>query len=398
MNAQRFCIVIAVVVFIGLRLMPVSGQEAAKSKFSVKIRDEKTVVVDMEGSGAIDPTKRINFSTQGNFGLQITTMQGQQLHLGHMPMFQINGRALQPGQGGRFEAVQRLGKGKNGKPRDGFSSVWIIDNIHITQVMELYPSKAKKPGDKRLLNTVLVSYAIENKGAAAASVAVRTYMDTYVIDNDGCLFASPVTHPKKLLDGMVLKDKTMPPYLQMLQRPNLDNPGYVSHLTLNIGGKYDKADKLILSRYGAGQNGWDYPVMPSMGDSAIAFYWPAKEIKAGGKRDVAYAYGEGIGVSAENEGRFQMNLGGSFEPGKIFNISAVVADPAVGQTLALELPKGMQRLEGKELQAVGPLMDQQEYSTVLWKCSVLEPGEYKIRIRSSTGITETKIVTITAEK
>ena len=93
-----------------------------------------------------------------------------------------------------------------------------------------------------------------------------------------------------------------------------------------------------------------------------------------------------------------MNLGGSFEPGKIFNVSAVVADPALGQTLALEIPKGMQRLEGKEIQAVGSLTGDQEYSTVLWKCRVVEPGEYRIRICSSTGITETKVVTITAEK
>ena len=50
-----------------------------------------------------------------------------------------------------------------------------------------------------------------------------------------------------------------------------------------------------------------------------------------------------------------MGLGGSFEPGKVFNISAVVADPALGQTLTLELPKGMHRLEGKDVQAVAPL-------------------------------------------
>jgi hypothetical protein len=240
---------------------------------------------------------------------------------------------------------------------------------------------------------------MENKGNAAANIAARTYMDTYVIDNDGCLFASPVTHPKQILDGTTLKEKTLPPYLQMLQRPNLDNPGYVSHLTLNMGGKYEKPEKLILSSYRVGNNDWDMPVQQAMGDSALSFYWANKELKPGGKRELAYAYGEGLAVSAENEGRFQMNLGGSFEPGKIFTVAAVIADPALGQTLTLELPtKGIQRLEGKELQAVGALNDDQEYSTVLWKCRVTDPGEYNIGIRSSTGITETKIVTITAAK
>ena len=222
-------------------------------------------------------------------------------------------------------------------------------------------------------------------------------MDTYVIDNDGCLFAAP-THPKKLLDGIVLKEKTLPPYVQMLQRPDLNNPGYVSHLSLNLGGKYEKVDKVILSSLRVGYGVWDMPVSPAMNDSAISFYWPTKEIKAGAKRDLAYAYGEGIAVAAENEGRFQMELGGSFEPGKVFNISAVVADPALGQTLTLELPKGLQRLDGKEVQAVGALADDQEYGTVLWKARVIAPGEHTIRIRSSTGITQTKIVTVTAEK
>jgi hypothetical protein len=399
MNIRGFVSMIAVVAFIGLTSMPAPTQEASKPKFTVKIRDEKTVVVDMEGSGAIDPAKRINFSTQGNFFINMSTTKAQPepLHLSHFPMFRINGRTLQPGQGGRFEAVQALGKGKNGKPRDGFTTVWIIDNLRITQTMELHPSKAKKPGDKRLMNTLLITYTIENMGAATASVAARGCMDTYVINNDGCLFAAP-THPKKVLNGIVLKDKTLPPYVQMLQNNNLDNPGYVSHLSLNIGGKYEKIDKVILSSLQVGFGDWEMPVAPANFDSAISFYWPTKDIKAGGKRELAYAYGEGIAVSAENEGRFQMALGGSFEPGKIFNVSAMVADPSLGQTLALELPKGMRRLEGKEVQAVAPLSDEQEYSTVLWKCRVVEPGEYKIRIRSSTGITETKIVTIAAEK
>jgi hypothetical protein len=135
-----------------------------------------------------------------------------------------------------------------------------------------------------------------------------------------------------------------------------------------------------------------------MGDSAISFYWPTKEIKPGGKRELAYAYGEGVAVPAESEGRFQLALGGSFEPGKVFTISAVVADPALGQTLALELPKTMLRLDGKEVQPVGPLTEGLEYGAVLWRARVLQPGDHTIRVRSSTGMTQTKIVSITAEK
>jgi hypothetical protein len=93
-----------------------------------------------------------------------------------------------------------------------------------------------------------------------------------------------------------------------------------------------------------------------------------------------------------------MSLAGSFEPGRVATVSALVADPALGQTLSLELPKGVERVEGKEIQPVSPLAEGDEYSTVLWKVRVRETGAHPIRIRSSTGITQTKIVTVTAEK
>jgi hypothetical protein len=382
-----------------LATLSADSGEPAKSKFSVKIRDEKAIVVNMEDSGAVDPTQRIAFQSQGNLYININTIQGQTLHLSHFPTFMVNGRRFDPNQGNmRFEKQNvPLPKGAGGKDRKGSMTVWSTDNVRITQSLELYPSKAKGPGQKRLSNNVLITYLIENNGARDAAVGVRAYMDTYVIDNDGCMFASPVTHPKKILDGVTLEGKLLPPYLQMLQRPDLQNPGFISYLTLDLGGKIEKANKLVLTRHGTGFNSWEMAAFASMGDSGIGIFWPIKDLKPGAKREVGYVYGEGIAVPLENEGRFQLSLGGSFEPGKAFTISAIVADPAHGQTLTLELPAGMERVEGKEVQPVAPLSDDQQYSTVLWKARVKEPGEHAIRIRSSTGVTQTKIVTITKE-
>ena len=47
-----------------------------------------------------------------------------------------------------------------------------------------------------------------------------------------------------------------------------------------------------------------------------------------------------------------MALGGSFEPKKQFTVAVHVDDPLPGQTVSLELPPGMERVEGKELQPV----------------------------------------------
>ena len=335
---------------------------------------------------------------QGNFFINVNTMNNQPLHLTHQPHFMVNGRFMMPGQGGRFANVNvPLPKTATGKDRTGSSSVWVIDNsTRVTQTLELVPSKAASGlGDKRLRNTVRVGYVIENKGTQPQTIGIRLFMDTYVIDNDGCLFAAP-TIPGKVLDGMVLQGKTLPPYLQMLQRPDLKAPGFVSHLTLNMGSRLETPEKLVLTSLRVGTNNWQMPAVPAMGDSAIGLYWPIKEIKPGGKREMAYAYGEGVAVPADAEGRFQISLGGSFEPGKAFTVTATVSDPAVGQSLALDLPPGMERLEGKEIQPVPSLADGQDTSAVLWKARVVKPGQYPLRIRSSAGVTQTKVVTVSA--
>jgi cyclophilin family peptidyl-prolyl cis-trans isomerase len=75
-------------------------------------------------------------------------------------------------------------------------------------------------------------------------------------------------------------------------------------------------------------------------------------------------------------------LGGSFAPAKLFTITAFVDFPVQGQTLTLELPAGVKLMEGKETQ---PVPDSMAASVVLWKARVLRPGEFSVKVRSSTG-------------
>jgi hypothetical protein len=85
-------------------------------------------------------------------------------------------------------------------------------------------------------------------------------------------------------------------------------------------------------------------------------------------------------------------LGGSFAPGKLFTVAAYIQEPAFGQSLTLELPAGMERIEGKQCQPV--VMDEGGNSLVLWKARVQRTGKYTLRVRSSTGVTQSKIITI----
>src|SRR5262249_30658810 len=153
------------------------------------------------------------------------------------------------------------------------------------------------------------------------------------------------------------------------QQPNLKAPGFVAHMTYNFGRAFDMPDRIILTNLGAQIDQWNLAVMQAGGDSAMGGYWEPKEIKAGAKRHIAYAYGQGIAPSREAEGQVALALGGSFEPGKLFTISALVQDPAPGQTLTLELPAGMELVEGKQRQPV-PAVNEDGNTMVLWKARV----------------------------
>jgi len=288
-----------------------------------------------------------------------------------------------------------LAPGPFGKKRHGTQASWTIHGMHVTQTVEIVPSKAEKgaAGQKRKLDTARISYLVENKDTKAHNLEWRVGIDILIVHNDGALFASPTTHPGKVLDGVMLKDKGMPEYIQVLQQPNLQAPGYVATMTLKPGGRAEGPNRIVMTGLGAFGAGWEIPAQQANGDSACALYWEAKMLKPGEKREMAWAYGGGLAGSIENEGKMAVALGGSFEPGKQFTLSAFVDDPVPGQTLTLELPAGMTRLEGKEIQPV-PAPGEKGSSLVLWKARVLQPGDFEVKVRSSTGVTQVKHISV----
>jgi hypothetical protein len=318
------------------------------------------------------------------------------MHLGYIQTaLRIDGNVMYPGPPGRMEVTNApLPRKPGGKPRDGVQSVYSYNNVRITQTIEVVPTKpsAKTPGAKRRLDAVVVRYLVENKDTRPHHVGARVSMDTFWVDNDGCLFAAP-NEPGKILDGVEIKDKKVPEYLQVLQRPDLKNPGEIAHFTFALGGKFEPPNRVIVSRLGSFVDAWNLRAQPAMGDSMIGIYWEPKELAPGARREAAYAYGQGVATNPENDGKVQAVLGGSFEPCKVFTVTAYVEDPIPGQSLALSLPPGMQLVEGKEVQPV-PAVSEDGHCLVMWKARVQRLGEFPLRIRSSNGVTYTKLITV----
>jgi hypothetical protein len=365
------------------------GQQPPR-RVKVKIQDANPVI--QEVALPIEPQIRAQPAFVGSMayglnvdGKRLTFSQGSA-----RTTLRIDGQILHPG------VQQRpLGPGPRGKPRQGVTSTFVQNNVHITQVMEIVPGKPSakpKPGQKRQMDTLLIRYLIENKDNRPHDVGVRVRIDTFCWTNDGCLFASPEKHPGKILNGVELKGKDVPDYLQILQNNDLKNPGWVAHFTFKIG-RFDPPSRVICTSHGAGENGWDVNVIQAMGDSDAAFFWDPVKIPAGGKRELAFAHGQGIATSPENEGRVNLDLGGSFEPGKAFTVTAYVHDPVESQSLALNLPPGMELVRGKEIEPVPP-PNESNSSIVQWRARVLRPGTFPLRVRSSNGVTYTKNITV----
>jgi hypothetical protein len=370
------------------------------SPVRVTIQDEnKTEAV--EAVLPIDPTPhiRIGMGQNETFGLSV---DGKRL------TFSTDGGSVQTmvkideqvyifgdlNQGRWIDLRKPLGKGPQGQQRLGNYSTWECRKIRFTQVLEIVASRPTKNviTGKRRLDVCRATYIIENKDTNPRNVGIRVGHDMYLVDNDGCLFAAP-TVPNRVLNGYMLQGKELPEWVKVLQRPDLKNPLYTAHFTFKMGSRIEAPDKVSLTGLGACFGGWDIPAMAS-GDTAIGIFFSPKKMVAGGKREVGYAYGEGLASNPDNEGKVSLSVAGSFEPNKQFTIAAQVDDPMPGQTLTLELPEGMERLEGKEMQSV-PVLADSATSMVVWRARVLKTGKFAINVRSNTGSTNTKIITIT---
>jgi hypothetical protein len=366
-----------------------AGQNGAKP-VNVKFHEPKTDV-STEASAPIDPTLRINLQMVGNMAFGLSA-EGVRLCFGAgsiQTLFKINNVATYPNT---LQPAKLPDKTPNGKSRHGYYSAFKQGNLTITQVVEAVPSRPAKPGDQRKMHAALVRYIIENKDQKPHTVAARVRIDTHC-NNDGALFAAP-TMPKQILNGIELKDKTLPPFVKIMQVPNLEAPGATGHFTLKFGSRMIGPDRFVCTAHGVGDNGWDVTVQQSNGDSDCVMYWKPATVAPGATVTLAYAYGIGIATTPDSEGRVSIAWGGSFEPNKLFTITAYVEDPISNQTIELELPRGMELVEGKRVEPVPAPPPDSATSLVLWKCRVKDLGEHNIRFRSSNGVTQTRTITI----
>src|SRR5258708_5911516 len=207
---------------------------------------------------AIEPAEEGQVINQQNMLVRVPV---DNLHLrqGYLQtVCHIDGQIMYAGSPpGRMTAAnQALSDIKGGKQRTGTRSVYEFGKIAITQEVEVVPTRSK-PGEKRRRDAAMVRYIVDNKDDIPHKVGIRVATYPMIINTRGCLFAAP-NQPGKILDGVELKGDKVPDYLQILQRPNLKDPGFVAHLTCNLGSGFEKPERLALTRLLQFQpNQWD---------------------------------------------------------------------------------------------------------------------------------------------
>lgn len=270
-------------------------------------------------------------------------------------------------------------------------STFAAGNVLLHQVLEIVPGQAVLRGNtaRRQYDAVIVRWIMHNRDKREHKVGLRLQLDTLIGGNDGVPFTVP--GQAGLVDTFAdYRGPQVPDFVQALEQPNLQNPGTVAHLTLKLGSSIEPPDRLSLTHWPGVNFNWELPVVPLTGDSAAVLYWSPKPLKAGGKRIVGFSYGLG---SVAYKDKLGVTLGGSFEPGQQFTVTAYVENPAPGQTVRLELPAGLRRRAGEETQTV-PAARRNAPSLVTWKVEVQETGTFRLVVHASTGISQAKTISI----
>lgn len=291
----------------------------------------------------------------------------------------------------------------------GSKTVWTAKYIQVTQLIEIVPSnqpvEVAPDVRKRLLDTCLVRYELENHDSRDHAVGLRILVDTLIGNNDGVPFAVPG------LPGLIntskdfTKPEDVPDFVQALEFPNLQNPGTVGLMTLKLGkfaGEVDAPSRVSLTGWPNLQNPpWEIQVRHMGIDSAVAIYWNAdKTLKPGERRIVGFAYGLGQLAAGEGTGKLGLTVNGNFTPGGTFTVTTYVSKPAPNQTLSLDIPAGWQLVGGQATEKVPPPAAGAEggdTSIVTWTVRAGAAGKHQVRVRSSTGVSQTQVVTIRAE-
>jgi hypothetical protein len=388
---------------------PISSEDDPDSKPAIWEASMRFGLVMLKGQDPQKPgqRKRLTFDEKGFTNNTCVRLEGKEFLFGERPFrLRESGRPLGLGFAGHWKSDEErdVYSPADGKSRgEGRRSVWVYDaeRIQITQFVEVVPGE-----QSRLLDTCLVRYLIQNQDTRPHLVGLRFLLDTYIGANDGVPFTIPGA--RTLCDTQQVFDRpeAVPDFIQALERENLRDPGTVAQVQLRLGGRLEAPSRVSLGawpnpeladrdpRCRQEKTLWEVPVFPiktlKTPDSAVTLYWDEKELPPGGRREVGFSYGLGNVASTEGAGRLGLSVGGRFQPGGEFTLTALVSEPLPEESLTLELPQSFQILDGGTTQPVPsvPAGAVRRTSPLSWRIKAGPEGTYTLQVKSSAGASQ----------
>ena len=362
------------------------------------------------GGSDVDPTRRIAVNFDYNFG---KAAKGAKVTFSDRMTFGIAkldpdnrtgpGRRLIYGDFGHTNSTILLVDGKERVFGHRAAGRWIVpprdvgryggktatyqfkdEPIAVTQEVSIVPGESIEVAPeeyRRLLDTCLVKYKVENRDRKPHQVGLRVLLDTYIIDNDGVPFTIPGAKELVKTQKDFPSAKEVPDFLQILERPDVKDPGTVAQLTLHISDRLDPPTRVSLTQWpgNALKDHWKVPMQPMSGDSAVVIYWDQEELAPGKSREMGFTYGLGS-VSAERS-TLGVTVGGSTFVGGDLTVVALVAEPKA-QTIRLDLPPGLSlHADTPAVQDVPPREKTPEgvrAVPVTWRVRADGSGEYNL--------------------
>lgn len=348
-----------------------------------------------------DP-KRLTFGRNGHTNSVIVKIDGKDRIFGNI----TNGRYKMP--------PKDVGLPKqNGKICE---FEFLPERIVVTQEVRVVPGEPVEvtpENFKRLLDTCLFHYKVENHDVRQHEVGLRYLLDTYIGSNDEVPFTLP-NQPGLIDTSKELVGPDVPDFMQVLETSDLKNPGLIAQLNLRLG-KYEPPGRVKLTAHpmvqlkdGLSKETWEIPLasIKEFKDSCVVMYWDAASLGASQHRDLAFTYGLGS-VSIGPSAKLGLTVGGAMLVNSDLTVVALVADPQPGQTVELQLPRELTITQGKAMQTVEPSTEKTKEgkarpSPVTWRVRATSEGQFPLVVESRIGgadpVTQQRRVTIQRAK
>lgn len=349
----------------------------------------------------VDPTPKIHYryDTRRNFGISVAANQKRLTYSSagttNTTVVSVDNDTRTFGLGPfihqEASPFDRFQGNQNNSTRT--KNVWRhSQQVEVTQVLDIVPGQPTQEfagGEfRRYLDTCLIAYQLENTDNRPHRVGLRLQLDTLIGSNDGVPFT--VDGEQRLVSS--LKDfqrgrDRMPEFIEALEFGNLQNPGTIANMTLNIDG-LETPDRVSLAHWPGTTGAWNIPMRHIGRDSCIVVYWNERILQPGEKRVLGLGYGLGT-VANDAGGKLGLSINGNIAVQETFTVTAYVANARAQEELSLQLDQGLSLVEGNTRQPVPPALNNQN-SVVTWKVRVDRPGEFQVRVDSSSGAFQAK--------